>query len=135
MKFISLVGLAPDLVDSVCCTLKAVDLSLSVFSNMAAAMPSFSRRPPDIAVIRLMLPDGDAYQLVEAATKSGQGACDFIILTSMGADGEPIRDWSGPVGTYLWPPVEPWQIVLSIEQALFRSLSPRGSGHETTAPE
>lgn len=75
----------------------------------------------DLLVLDTLLPDSDAYLILAAARERyPERPFKTLVLTTIAADGEPGRDWSMPVDHYLLKPFTHWQLVLAMEQCLYR---------------
>jgi len=78
---------------------------------------------PDVLVMDLLLPYMDAFFLLdELARRRSISQMRIIVLTTVDATGEPTHDWTMPVDAYVLAPYSTWQLVMSVEQVIFRTV-------------
>jgi DNA-binding response OmpR family regulator len=96
-----------------------------VLENGRQAIALFQEAVPDILVVDIMLPGADGFEVVHELRQHSQGkSTAVIVLTTLGADGEPGRDWELPIESYIlrqYPSHHMvWQIILNVEQLVHR---------------
>jgi len=94
-----------------------------VVNSGEAALEQIRQELPDILVIDAMMPRVDGFLVIQElrCNLPGNGV-DVVLLTNIAADGEPLRDWSMPIQSYVLREKDhqhmKWQVVLAIEQLL-----------------
>jgi len=98
-----------------------------VVRNGLDVFAQISEQVPDILVTNLMLPGVDGlWVLQEIWRKYPERRIGVILLTTIQADGEPGRFWDWLIDSYVIrsrpASMMAWQIVLAVEQLLYRQI-------------
>lgn len=105
--------------------LGAQGLEVEHASDLPTARELFRKGPPDILLAGLWVRHADVFLVLRTLREECPGARPAcILLTAMGATGEPSTYWPERFDAYLMPPVSGWQIVLTVEQFLHRRVLP-----------
>jgi hypothetical protein len=71
-----------------------------------------------------MLADTDAWRMLRLLNDHHPGdSTEIALITTWGADGEPIRDWSAGFHTHVDASRGHWPVILAVEQFLHRVVS------------
>ena len=76
-------------------------------------------RPPDAAIIDLVLPDGDGVEVCRALRE--WSAMPIIVLSAVGEEDEKVRALEAGADDYVTKPFGPRELVARLEAALRRA--------------
>lgn len=119
-KRILIVDDEPDLLEMVFLFLKEENFEfITRASSSKEAIDSVKETPPDLAILDVMLPDGDGFSLMKDLQKLG----DFptIFLTARGEDTDRLRGLSLGADDYLVKPFLPKELVFRVLAILRRT--------------
>lgn len=116
----------PELISSAGAYLRLLGHRVEIAPGYAEGIAAIRREEPQILATDVMMPYGDGFMLLQQLHEIWPGTEAWVILlTTMGADGEPARDWSHTgchpitIDAYVLKPFKPWQLVLTVEQMLY----------------
>lgn len=87
-------------------------------ANVQEALDAASVRPPDAAIIDLMLPDGHGVDIVRALRE--WSAMPIIVLSAVGDEEEKVRALRAGADDYVTKPFGPQELVARLEAVLRR---------------
>jgi CheY-like chemotaxis protein len=99
----------------------------AVLPDGREAIARLREEAPDVLVIETMMPFADGYMVLQELKQFyPDDRVSVIVITSIAADGEPLRDWSmAAIDSYVLAHRDAqavaWQIVLTVEDLLNRS--------------
>ncbi|MES2465332.1 MAG: hypothetical protein V4671_32600 [Armatimonadota bacterium] len=99
--------------------------SVIIVSDGLAAWNLIRGVPPDILFLEELLPSMDGYELLlKISEESLLPKMRVVLGLHMPNTGVPYRNWAWPIDSYLIRPYSPWQIVVNIEQIMYRVMQP-----------
>jgi DNA-binding response OmpR family regulator len=91
--------------------------------------------PPDVLLMDTFLTSLDVFQLLGHVYEAlPDVAMRTVVMTAIGAVGEPIHDWSMPVHAYVLKPCRVWDLILAVEQQLYRVVQLAVPGYSEWPP-
>jgi hypothetical protein len=94
-------------------------------SNGIEARDLLTQEVPTIAVTTETVPPLFYADLVEAQQRAHPEQPYWVLMSSIGPHGEPLRIWPNVFDSYIMSYSDKWQIVLAVEQFLYRDVSER----------
>jgi two-component system KDP operon response regulator KdpE len=83
------------------------------------ALDAVAVRPPDAAIVDLVLPDGDGVEVTEAIRE--WSTMPILVLSAVGDEGEKVRALDAGADDYVTKPFGPDELVARLRAALRRS--------------
>jgi DNA-binding response OmpR family regulator len=78
---------------------------------------------PDVVAMSSMDLGTDAFSILASIRRRENGIhVGFLYISPLGPIGEPERAWTYPIDSYVTRPYTKWQLVVSIEQLLYRRI-------------
>jgi len=96
--------------------------SVKTAQTVKEAIDVFNHFEPDLALLDVMLPDGNGYELVQAFHQEQK--IPIIFLTAKGEDNDRLRGLSLGADDYIVKPFLPQELILRI-QAILRRVYPK----------
>ncbi|MCM1257963.1 MAG: response regulator transcription factor [Roseburia sp.] len=119
-KRILLVDDEPELLEMVVSILRAEGfLNISTAKNVKEAVAAAENLKPELAILDVMLPDGDGFSLMEQLRQSGD--YPILFLTARGEDEDKFRGFGLGADDYIVKPFLPKELVFRILAILRRS--------------
>jgi two-component system KDP operon response regulator KdpE len=88
------------------------------------ALDRASTRPPDAAIVDLVLPDGDGIEVTRRLREWSE--MPIIVLSAVGDEGEKVRALEAGADDYVTKPFAPRELVARLQAVLRRSDRPAG---------
>ena len=88
------------------------------------ALDRASTRPPDAAIVDLVLPDGDGIEVTRRLREWSE--MPIIVLSAVGDEGEKVRALEAGADDYVTKPFGPRELVARLQAVLRRSDRPAG---------
>jgi DNA-binding response OmpR family regulator len=109
--------------------LKLEDHEVVEFSGVADVLDVMRHRPPDLAILDVMLPDGSGFALAKRIRTESK--VPLVFLTAREAESDRITGFELGADDYVVKPFSPKELVLRVQALLRRSgaaAAPRGAG-------
>ena len=109
----------PQIVRALKVLLREAGFDSVVAETAEQAIDRASVRPPDAAIIDLVLPDGDGIEVTRQLREWSQ--MPIIVLSAIGEEDEKVRALQAGADDYVTKPFAPRELVARVEAALRRS--------------
>jgi DNA-binding response OmpR family regulator len=119
----------PDIAELIGHYLEKAGHSVEVLASGAAVMPSVRRRPPDLVVLDLMLPELDGLMICQAMrTEPKTAAIPIIMVTARGEEADRITGLELGADDYVTKPFSPKELAARVTALLRRTARPVPAG-------
>ena len=116
----------PDIAQLIGHYLEKTGHTVEFLSSGAAVMPAIRRRPPDLVVLDLMLPELDGLMICQAMRGDPQtAAIPVIMVTARGEEADRITGLELGADDYVTKPFSPKELVARVAALLRRSGRPQ----------
>ena len=115
----------PQIVRALKVLLREAGFDSVVAETAEQAIDRASVRPPDAAIIDLVLPDGDGIEVTRQLREWSE--MPIIVLSAIGEEDEKVRALQAGADDYVTKPFAPRELVARVEAALRRSGANRTS--------
>jgi two-component system KDP operon response regulator KdpE len=109
----------PQIVRALKVVLREAGFDSVVAENAEQAIDRVAVRPPDAAIIDLVLPDGDGIEVTRQIREWSE--MPIIVLSAVGDEDEKVRALQAGADDYVTKPFAPRELVARVEAALRRS--------------
>ena len=111
----------PDVADLVCTILTAHGFEVRMSTDGRSALSQILADPPDIAIIDLMMPDLDGFELLSLLRIDSRTAdLPILILSARSTPGDQLRSLQLGANAYVCKPFSPNELVRQLRNLLQR---------------
>ncbi len=109
----------PQILRALRIVLREADFDVLPAATAKEALDAAALRPPDAAIVDLVLPDGDGIEVTRALRE--WTAAPIIVLSAVGEEDEKVRALQAGADDYVTKPFGPRELVARLEAVLRRS--------------
>jgi len=109
----------PQILRALKVVLREANFDVEATETAEQALDRAAVRPPDAAIIDLLLPDGDGIEVCRSLRE--WSAAPIILLSAVGDEGEKVRALEAGADDYVVKPFGPRELVARLEAALRRA--------------
>jgi two-component system KDP operon response regulator KdpE len=109
----------PQILRALRLVLRSAGFTVDATATAAEALDAAALRPPDAAIIDLVLPDGDGVEVTSELRK--WSAMPILVLSAVGEESEKVRALEAGADDYVTKPFGPRELVARLEAVLRRA--------------